>query len=291
MGGPLFATHQPDNLSWRTLRFQSAGSSSQKWNFFEYCAFAGKAEGFGSAADSTVVSFIRLAPRGKGSRKARFLLLWRGWFPGQQFEAGRNAFLEVLGKMLQGDKTGGLLGSCMPELRPFPERRSAEKSLLFEAYSAQADRFEDVRHKKRQHHARAEVAADPARFYFVFGEPVADAEFGGIEIMTGLFVQGLQESRVDHYRTAGLQHAQDFLCRFSRIGQMFEDVERKDAIENVVTKRQMMSVADHIGVPENLVFELDTIRITRGGPTSADVENKILPVPEDGFEFRPEWIA
>ena len=71
---------------------------------------------------------------------------------------------------------------------------------------------------------------------------------------------------------------------------MLEDVKREDPIENVVAKRQVMRIAHDVGVLENLVLELDAIRIAHG-PARADVEDKIPAVAQDGFKLRADWIA
>ena len=52
---------------------------------------------------------------------------------------------------------------------------------------------------------------------------------------------------------------------------MFENVERKNAVKNFVTKRKAMRVADNIGVAEDLMLEFNAIRISRRGRASADV--------------------
>ena len=90
-------------------------------------------------------------------------------------------------------------------------------------------------------------------------------------------MQCLQKRRVDDDRTPGLQDAMDFLSGALRNSQVLENVESEHAIESVVTKGEMMGVAHDVGMPENFVFELDAIRVSRGRASGADVQNKILP--------------
>ena len=52
---------------------------------------------------------------------------------------------------------------------------------------------------------------------------------------------------------------------------MFENVERKNAVENSVTKRKAMRVADDISVTKDLMLEFDAIRVSRRGRASGDV--------------------
>jgi len=67
------------------------------------------------------------------------------------------------------------------------------------------------------------------------------------------------------------QDAQNFGRSAARIFQMFENVERKNAVENSVTKRKAMRIADDVSVAKDLTLEFDAIRISRRGRASADV--------------------
>ena len=95
--------------------------------------------------------------------------------------------------------------------------------------------------------------------------------------MMRLLVQRLQKRRVNDHYAAGLQNAVDFLRGVLWIRQVLENVESENAVESVVAKWEMMCVPHHVGMPENLVFELDAIRISlRRGP-GADMQNEIPP--------------
>ena len=92
-------------------------------------------------------------------------------------------------------------------------------------------------------------------------------------------------------RAAGLQDAVNFLRGGFGIGQMFEDFESEDAIENAVTERKMVSVAHDISVPKNLMLELDAIRIALRRSARANVQDEIISSSQNGFVFRSDWIA
>ncbi len=72
---------------------------------------------------------------------------------------------------------------------------------------------------------------------------------------------------------------------------MLEDVEGEDAIKDAVAKWELMRIADDICVPKDFMLELDTIRIARGSRARADVQDEILPFPQDRFELWTERIA
>jgi hypothetical protein len=71
---------------------------------------------------------------------------------------------------------------------------------------------------------------------------------------------------------------------------MFENIEGKNAIKTRIAKGEMMGVAHHISVFENLVLKFDTIRIFLRGCARTDVEDKFIALPEDCFEISADWI-
>jgi hypothetical protein len=67
------------------------------------------------------------------------------------------------------------------------------------------------------------------------------------------------------------QDTQNFTRSAARILQMFENVEGKNAVENSVTKRKAMRVADDVSVTKDLMLEFDAIGVSRRGRARADV--------------------
>jgi hypothetical protein len=57
----------------------------------------------------------------------------------------------------------------------------------------------------------------------------------------------------------------------ARILKVFENVERKNAVENSVTKRKAKRVAADVSVTKDLMLEFDAIRVSRRGRASTDV--------------------
>ena len=53
--------------------------------------------------------------------------------------------------------------------------------------------------------------------------------------------------------------------------QMFRNVERKNAVENSITKRKAMRAADDVSVAKDLMLEFDAIRVSHRGRAGADV--------------------
>ena len=77
----------------------------------------------------------------------------------------------------------------------------------------------------------------------------------------------------------------------ARILKVLENVEAKNAVENFVTKRKAMCVADDVCVAEDLMLEFDAIRISCGGRASADVSTNFLPSRRIIWDFGTEGIA
>ena len=69
-----------------------------------------------------------------------------------------------------------------------------------------------------------------------------------------------------------------------RIAEMLEHVQRENAIEDPLAKRQLMRIAHDVGVAKNLVLELDAIRVTHRRPAGADVKDEVLPFAQHGVE-------
>src|SRR5215467_6589082 len=72
---------------------------------------------------------------------------------------------------------------------------------------------------------------------------------------------------------------------------MFKDVEREDAIKTPVPKRQLMRVADNIGVLENLVLEFDASWVFLRGRTRADVKDSAVAFAQDLLEISADRVG
>ena len=72
---------------------------------------------------------------------------------------------------------------------------------------------------------------------------------------------------------------------------MLKDIESKDTIESSIAKRQLMCVADDIGVLEDLVLEFDARWVFFGSRTGPDVKDKALAFAQDFFEIRAHCIG
>lgn len=72
---------------------------------------------------------------------------------------------------------------------------------------------------------------------------------------------------------------------------MLENIEGEDVVERRVAKRKMVRVAHDIGVPKNLVLELDAIRVALGRSARADMKNEIIPLPENLFVLSADRVA
>ena len=72
---------------------------------------------------------------------------------------------------------------------------------------------------------------------------------------------------------------------------MFENIEGKNAIKTRIAKREMMGVAHHISVFENLVLKFDAIRIFLRGRARTDMQDEFITLPEDCFELSADWIG
>ena len=72
---------------------------------------------------------------------------------------------------------------------------------------------------------------------------------------------------------------------------MLENIKGEDAVECRVAKREMVRVAHDIGVPKNLVLELDAIRVALGRAARADMKNEIISLPENLLGFGADRVA
>jgi hypothetical protein len=83
----------------------------------------------------------------------------------------------------------------------------------------------------------------------------------------------------------------NFLRGGHGIGQVLENIEGKNTVERPLAKWKVVRVAHDISVPENLVLELDAIRIPLRGPARANIQDEIIAGAQDGFVFRSDRIA
>jgi hypothetical protein len=109
--------------------------------------------------------------------------------------------------------------------------------------------------------------------------------------MLRFFVQSLEESSVNRDRAPWFQDAEYFSGRQGRILQVLENIQREDAIEDRLAKREMMGVSDNIGVTKNLVFELNAVRKPPCRSARPDMEDEIATRAQEGFELRRDRIA
>ena len=72
---------------------------------------------------------------------------------------------------------------------------------------------------------------------------------------------------------------------------MLKDVESEDAIKTPISKRELMRVADDIGVLENLVLEFDAGWVFLRGRTRADMENKAVAFAKGLLEIGADWVG
>ena len=62
---------------------------------------------------------------------------------------------------------------------------------------------------------------------------------------------------------------------------MLKDIQSEDAVKTFVPKRQLMRVAYHIGVFENLVLEFDASWVFLHGRTRADVQDNPIAFAQE----------
>src|SRR6476646_3193242 len=72
---------------------------------------------------------------------------------------------------------------------------------------------------------------------------------------------------------------------------MLKDVESKDAVKTPIPKRQLMRVADDIGVFENLVLEFDAGWVFLRGRTRANVKNNTIAFAQDLLEISADGVG
>jgi hypothetical protein len=68
---------------------------------------------------------------------------------------------------------------------------------------------------------------------------------------------------------------------------MLKDIESEDAVKTPISKRQLMRVADDIGVLENLVLEFDASWVFLRGRTRTDVKNNAIAFAQDLSKSAP----
>ena len=72
---------------------------------------------------------------------------------------------------------------------------------------------------------------------------------------------------------------------------MLKDIESEDAVKTPVPKRQLMRVADDIGVFENLMLEFDASWVFLRGRTSTDVKDDPIAFAQDLLEISTDWVG
>jgi len=72
---------------------------------------------------------------------------------------------------------------------------------------------------------------------------------------------------------------------------MLKDIESEDAVKTPISKRQLMRVADNIGVFKNLVFEFDASWVFLWGRTRANVKNNAIAFTQDLFETSADGVG
>ena len=72
---------------------------------------------------------------------------------------------------------------------------------------------------------------------------------------------------------------------------MLKDVESEDAVKTSTSKRQLMRVADDIGVFENLVLEFDASWVFLWGRTRTDVKSDAIAFAQDLFEISADGVG
>ena len=72
---------------------------------------------------------------------------------------------------------------------------------------------------------------------------------------------------------------------------MLKDIESEDAVKTPISKRQLMRVADDIGVFENLVLEFDASCVFLRGRTRTDVKNHAIAIAQDLFEISADGVG
>ena len=72
---------------------------------------------------------------------------------------------------------------------------------------------------------------------------------------------------------------------------MLKDVESEDAVKTPISERQMMRVADDIGVFENLMLEFDASWVFLRGGTGTDVKDNPIAFAQDLFEISTNWVG
>ena len=72
---------------------------------------------------------------------------------------------------------------------------------------------------------------------------------------------------------------------------MLKDVESEDAVKTPIPKRQLMRVADDIGMLENFVLEFGASRIFLRGRARTDMKDKPFAFAQDCFELCADRIG
>jgi hypothetical protein len=101
----------------------------------------------------------------------------------------------------------------------------------------------------------------------------------------------VQKSGVNRDRSRWFENAKYLRRGRSWVTQVFENIEGKNAIENVIAKGQLMSVANDVSVTKNLMLEFDTVWIACRGRSRPDMQDQVFPLAQNVFKFVAQWIA
>ena len=72
---------------------------------------------------------------------------------------------------------------------------------------------------------------------------------------------------------------------------MLKDIESEDTVKTPIPKRQLMRVADDIGVLENLMLEFDASWIFLRGCTRTDVKDNPVAFAQDRLEISTDRVG
>lgn len=72
---------------------------------------------------------------------------------------------------------------------------------------------------------------------------------------------------------------------------MLKDIESEDAVKTPIPKRQLMRVADNIGVFENLMLEFDASWVFLRGRTRSDVKDNTIAFAQELLEISTDLVG
>jgi hypothetical protein len=72
---------------------------------------------------------------------------------------------------------------------------------------------------------------------------------------------------------------------------MLKDIESEDAVKTPIPKRQLMRIADDIGVFEDLMLEFDASWVLLRGRTRSDVKNNAIAFAQELLEISTDLVG